>query len=189
MTKKELRNIYRQKRLAISAKEKMKLDDLLLIKFQQLFFNEVQCVFTYWPKEDTHEPNTHLITNYLRHMIPALQIAYPVCDVTTGNMQAILINEETDYYTNSLGITEPKEGQVLDPQIIDLAFVPLMIYDAAGYRVGYGKGFYDKYLTQCREDIIKTGLSYFDPVDKIDDKNAFDIPLNYCVTPEKIYEF
>lgn len=188
MTKKELRNLYREKRNTISSKEKLKLDDLLLIQFQHLYFEDVRVLFTYWPKADAQEPNTHLFSGYLRHTIPALQIAYPVTDLSTCRMNAVLINEETVYHTNIYGLTEPKDGEVISPENIDLIFVPLLVCDTRGHRIGYGKGFYDKYLSQCREDCIKIGFSYFEPVEKIDN-HVFDVPLNYCITPGKVYEF
>ena len=188
MTKKELRNLYREKRNTISSKEKLKLDDLLLIQFQHLYFEDIHVLFTYWPKADTQEPNTHLFSGYLRHTIPALQIAYPVTDLSNHSMHAVLINEETIYHTNTYGLTEPKDGEIITPENIDLIFVPLLVCDMNGHRVGYGKGFYDRYLTQCRGDSIKVGFAYFDPVEKIDN-DVFDVPLNYCVTPGKIYEF
>jgi 5-formyltetrahydrofolate cyclo-ligase len=189
MTKKELRNLYKQKRQNLSSKEKLKLDDLLLIRFQQLYFEDIHVLFTYWPKATAQEPNTHLFSGYLRHTIPSLQIAYPVTDFSTCAMQAVFINEETVYHTNAYGITEPDNGSVVEPRNIDLVFVPFLVCDAHGYRVGYGKGFYDKYLAQCREDIIKIGFSYFDPIEKIEDRNSFDVPLDYCLTPGKVYEF
>jgi 5-formyltetrahydrofolate cyclo-ligase len=55
--------------------------------------------------------------------------------------------------------------------------------------VGYGKGCYDRFLALCRPDIIKIGFSYFEPINEISDTDKFDIPLNYCITPERIYEF
>ncbi len=72
---------------------------------------------------------------------------------------------------------------------IDLVLVPLLAFDKNGSRVGYGKGHYDKFLSQCRDDVIKIGLSFFDPADQIDDINQFDISLNYCVTPHQVFEF
>jgi len=188
MTKKELRNLYREKRNTISSKEKLKLDYLLLIRFQELYFEDVNVLFTYWPKADTQEPNTHLFSGYLRHTIPSLQIVYPVTDLINCSMHAVLINEETVYHTNTYGLTEPKDGKTIEPENIDLVFVPLLVCDMHGHRVGYGKGFYDRYLAQCREDSIKIGFTYFEPVDKID-SDVFDVPLNYCITPEKVYEF
>jgi 5-formyltetrahydrofolate cyclo-ligase len=189
MTKKDLRQIYKEKRAAISSKEKLKLDDVLLINFQRLYFEDVSTLLSYWAKADTQEPNTHLFSGFLKYSIPGLQIAYPKCNLVNYSMDASLINEDTVYYRNQYGITEPKEGIIIEPVEVDLIFVPLLICDNEGYRVGYGKGFYDRYLARCRQDVIKIGFSYFEPIDKIDDKDSFDIPLDYCITPESVYEF
>ena len=70
-----------------------------------------------------------------------------------------------------------------------MVFVPMVAFDMKGYRVGYGKGFYDRYLPRCRPDVIKIGFSFFDPVDNIKDIADFDVPLNFCITPSRIYEF
>jgi 5-formyltetrahydrofolate cyclo-ligase len=55
--------------------------------------------------------------------------------------------------------------------------------------VGYGKGYYDRYLKRCAQDVVKIGFSYFDAIDAIEDINEFDVPLNYCITPMRVYEF
>lgn len=188
MRKQELRNIYIQKRLNISSKEKLKLDDLLLIQFQQLSFQNISLLFTYWPMAHTAEPDTLLFTRYLKHMTPGLQIAYPVTSFIDVNMQAVLINENTVYHTNSYGITEPGEGKIIAPELIDLVFIPMLISDKSGFRVGYGKGFYDRYLQQCRHDVLKISFNYFEPIDEIDDTHQFDVPLNFCITPYRVYE-
>ncbi|HWB26476.1 MAG TPA: 5-formyltetrahydrofolate cyclo-ligase [Chitinophagaceae bacterium] len=189
MTKTELRKLYKQKRKDIPAKDKPRLDDLLLIQFQQLYFPHTSVLLTYWPADLHIEPNTHLFSGYLRHTIPGLHITYPIIDIATNTFNAVLIDEETVYTTNSYGITEPKQGTIIEPAEIDLVFVPLLVCDMQGYRVGFGKGFYDRFLECCRTDIIKVGFNYFAPVDKIDDTQPFDVPLDYCVTTETIYEF
>lgn len=189
MTKNELRKLYRQKRSAISPHEKLKLDDLLLIQFQHLAFEETDTLLTYWPMASQAEPNTLLFSSYLRHMIPSLQIAYTITDFTDYSMEAYAIYEETVYTTNNYGITEPANGRRIDPEEIDLVFVPMLICDREGFRAGYGKGFYDRYLARCRPEVLKVGFSYFEPVEKIVDTQAFDVSLNYCVTPANIYEF
>lgn len=188
-TKQQLRKEFLQKRKAIHSQQKLKQDDLLLIQFQNLYFPTTTTLLTYFPIPHQAEPNTIAFTNYLRHTIPNLQIAYPVCNFDDNTMQAILINEQTIYKTNSYGIAEPKEGPILNTTDIDLVFVPLICYDKQGYRVGFGKGFYDKYLSQCKSECIFLGFSYFDPVEKIDDVNHLDIPLHYCITPHQVYEF
>ncbi len=189
MNKQELRKIYKTKRDEIHSKERLRMDDLLLLQFQQFDYSDVATVLSYWPLAGKSEPNTHLFSGYLRHMLPGLVLAYPLTDTASCQMTALAIHEDTIYHTNQWGITEPKEGAVIDPKEIDLIFVPLLAYDKQGFRVGYGKGFYDRYLANCREDIVKIGFSYFEPVDKITDTDQFDVPLTYCITPQKSYEF
>ena len=90
---------------------------------------------------------------------------------------------------NEFNIYEPEEGNRVDPTEIDMILVPLLAYDKKGYRVGYGKGFYDKFFAGCRKDCIKAGFSYFEPVDEITDKADFDVPLDLCITPQTVYVF
>jgi 5-formyltetrahydrofolate cyclo-ligase len=189
MTKKELRNIYKEKRKSISAKDKMKWDDLLLIQLQRIDLNYIETVLSYWPIAYMQEPNTHLFSDYIEHLIPGIRLAYPICDFVNCEMKAIKVDENTEFSKSDQGIEEPVNGENIDPAYIDLVFVPLLICDKTGNRIGYGKGFYDRFLSHCRKDVLKIGFSYFDPVDKIDDTSAFDVSLNYCITPGHIYEF
>lgn len=188
MLKAELRDHYLNKRNELHGAERLKLDDLLLIQFQQINFEEIQMVLTYWPMANKAEPNTHLFNGYLRHVIPNLQIAYPV--VKDGvNMEAILVNEDTVYATNHWGITEPKTGETIELINIDLVLVPLLVFDEAGFRVGFGKGYYDRFLAEKGEHTALIGFSYFDPIPLISDTHEFDIPLHLGITPKRIYEF
>ena len=104
-------------------------------------------------------------------------------------MQHLHFEDEVELVHNAFGIAEPASGAIIEPDEIDLALVPLLAFDERGYRAGYGKGYYDKFLSQCRADLVKIGISFFEPVDTIDDINQFDIFLNYCVTPQRVYEF
>lgn len=190
MTKQELRKLYKQKRLSLSATERLKLDDLMLIQLQRLSFdNNVQVVMSFWPIENHGEMNTHLYTRYLEVAIPDVKVAFPVIDFSANKMHAVLVNDDTEFVENRYGIAEPGKGEEIAPVEIDLIFVPLLAFDNNGFRVGYGKGYYDRFLQYCRQDVITVGFSYFDAVEKIDDTHQFDIPLNYCITPHKIYEF
>jgi 5-formyltetrahydrofolate cyclo-ligase len=73
--------------------------------------------------------------------------------------------------------------------MIDVVFVPLLAYDKLGNRVGYGKGFYDKFLNQCKPDVLKIGLSFFEPEELIEDVFENDVKLDFCVTSEKVICF
>jgi 5-formyltetrahydrofolate cyclo-ligase len=68
-------------------------------------------------------------------------------------------------------------------------FIPLLAFDKSGHRVGYGAGYYDRFLSKCKPDCLKVGLSFFEPVDEISDADEFDVKLNHCVTPSKIWTF
>jgi len=190
MTKKELRRLYREKRAALTEKERLQMDDLLLIQFQQIEISyDVNVLLSYWPLRQHTEVNTHIMTDYLQFRMPGLHIAYPVSDFTDHTMKVVVVNDDTDFKVNEYGIAEPVNGMEISPTDIDMVFVPLLAFDTKGYRVGYGKGFYDRFLQHCREDIIRTGFSFFEPVDGIDDINQFDVPLTIGVTPNQIYEF
>lgn len=189
MTKAALRTIYKDKRKDLSESDRMKLDDLVLIQFQRLQLPHVQTLLSYWPIPTHHEINTLPLSDFIQFRTPGLTLAYPKTNYEQVSMQAIIVDDETEYIITAHGITEPQHGQVLPPEEIDLVFVPMLAYDERGYRTGYGKGFYDRYLQLCREDVIKIGFSYFAPEPLISDVNDFDIPLNFAITPERIYEF
>lgn len=109
----------------------------------------------------------------------------------TGNrvLTNYLLTDATKFRTNRWNIPEPVDGTEIEAHKIDVVFIPLLAFDRKGNRVGYGKGFYDKFLRECRKDVIKIGFSLFEAEEIIDDIDEFDVPLNYCVTPEKIYSF
>ena len=102
-------------------------------------------------------------------------------------MKHYLLTDNTKLRTSNWGVPEPVDGIELMPSKIDVVFVPLLVFDQKGNRVGYGKGFYDRFLGECKPEVIKVGLSLFGPEDKIDDVTKNDVPLNYCVTPDSIY--
>lgn len=106
-----------------------------------------------------------------------------------NTLQHILLTDNTKIVANSWGVPEPIEGIEVMVSKIDVVFLPLLAFDKKGNRVGYGKGFYDSFLSQCKIDVIKVGLSTFEAEDNIIDVNENDIPLDFCVTPEKIYSF
>jgi len=189
MNKAALRTIYKDKRKELSDTDRMKLDDLVLIQFQRLQLPGIQTLLSYWPIPTHHEVNTLPLADFMRFRMPGLTLAYPRISYEQISLEAIAVDDDTEYITTQYGITEPQGGQVLHPEELDMVFVPMLAYDERGYRVGYGKGFYDRYLKLCKDDVIRIGFSYFAPEPLISDVNDFDIPLNFAITPERIYEF
>jgi 5-formyltetrahydrofolate cyclo-ligase len=190
MTKKELRSTYLNKRNELTHAEKYKLDDLILIQFQKLSLAaDMNTLLSFWPILEKNEINTHPIIDFLMFRNPGLQIAYPVADHRNHSMKAVLTDDDTEFVEKTHAIMEPVRGAEFPAKELDIVLVPLLAFDKKGYRVGYGKGFYDRFLATCKKEVIKIGLSYFGPSDSIDDIDALDIKLSYCITPETIYQF
>lgn len=137
--------------------------------------------------KEKNEILTDYIINFLKE--EKKNIIIPKINYENNTLNNFIYNENTILETSKYGILEPINGNLVDEKLIDVVIIPLLSFDKYGYRVGYGKGFYDKFLLKCRKDIIKIGLSFFEAEEKIDDSNDFDIKLSYCVTPKNIYKF
>jgi len=129
-------------------------------------------------------------TEYLMHILQGKDksIVVSKADFSTGEMQHFLLQENTFLKTSKYGIPEPVSGIEISPEIIDVVFVPLLAYDVKGNRVGYGKGFYDRFLKKCNPQTQIVGLSYFPPEPEIFIENN-DVPLNFCISPKNILDF
>jgi 5-formyltetrahydrofolate cyclo-ligase len=92
------------------------------------------------------------------------------------------------FFLDEWGIPVPQESVRVTATKIQVVFVPLLAYDKSGHRLGFGKGFYDRFLASLEQPIIKVGLSYFTPEESIP-VESHDIPLNYCITPDQVWEF
>ncbi len=189
MTKQELRKTYKEKRQALSVHDIEKFNDLMLIHFQKADLPYINCVHTYLASLKLAEPDTAGIVRFLQFKNPILKIAIPKVDIHSPNMVHFHWEEEVKMIKNAFGIDEPTGGNPVSENEIDMVIVPLLAFDTKGYRVGYGKGYYDKFLSLCRPDVIKFGLSFFEPVDEIEDISSFDIPLNFCATPHRLHVF
>jgi len=189
MLKKEVRRVFKEKRTGISAADRMRWDDLLLIQFQALELPQLDYVLSFYPMEEYKEINTFIFTDFLRFRNPQLQICYPKMKMKEQSMEAIICEADTIFTTNAYGIPEPEDTDRAEPEALQLVLVPLLAFDERGIRVGYGKGFYDRYLKRCHPGCLKIGLSYFPAVEAIGDADEFDVPLDLCITPQRIYVF
>lgn len=110
-------------------------------------------------------------------------------DFENFRMVNYLLTDSTVLKQNEYEIPEPVDGIEIPPQKIEVVFIPLLAFDEKGNRIGYGKGFYDRFLDSCTGETLKVGLSFFEAEPVISEVSENDIPLDYCVTPEKIYSF
>ena len=189
MLKSEARAIYLAKRKSISLDEKELLDQAILAEFKKLDLTTVKCIHIYLPIIAQNECNTYPIIEFIQANYPKINLAIPKANFENGQMDAVFFNADTQLATNNLGIAEPSNGAAVDPIDIDMIICPLLAFDLKGNRVGYGKGFYDRFLAQCKTDVIKLGLSYFEPIASLADCNESDLPLSSCITPTQHYFF
>lgn len=188
MTKQELRKIYLQKRLALKEAEYEQLSKSLCETFfRTINLSAVSVLHSFLPIAKNREPDTWLIINKLKSEYPKIKISIPKINAE-GSVESYFL-EGSKPALNSWGIPEPTQGILTDPSTIDLILVPLLAYDKQGYRVGYGKGYYDKFLKDCRIDSKKIGLSFFPPEAKISDLFDGDFRIDAVVTPDKLYSF
>lgn len=137
--------------------------------------------------EEQKEVNTDYILNILsgkdKHIVLSKS------DFESHLMTHYLLTDNTIIKKNKYNIPEPIDGIEISTTNIEVVFVPLLAFDKKGHRVGYGKGFYDTFLNDCKPETIKIGLSFFEAEDAIEDVFESDVELDYCVTPKKIYRF
>lgn len=99
------------------------------------------------------------------------------------------INAETSFAENKWGILEPINEELVLPINIDLVLIPVLCFDLSGNRVGYGKGYYDRFLSECRPDVMKIGLCITEPITQVTDASGLDIKMDSCITPQRVYKF
>lgn len=130
-------------------------------------------------------------TEYLLHILQGKDknIVVPKTNIKETTLTHFLLTDNTTIKANKWGIPEPLDGISFPEEKIEVVFVPLLAFDVKGNRVGYGKGFYDSFLSQCHKNTLKIGLSFFNPEETEIATEATDVSLNFCVTPNKIYRF
>ena len=180
-----LRSHYKKKRFSLTKQE---VDDLSLRVCKQLEKLNI------WKLKHYHifisilkynELDTSSIINKLK----SEQKIIIVPKISNNELVHIAINDETEFGLNDYGIKEPNDGNHFIIENLDIIFIPLLAFDIEGHRVGYGKGYYDRFLKLTNNSTLKIGLSFFDPINKIQDIDDNDVKLDYCVTPKQVHKF
>ncbi|MCA1796151.1 MAG: 5-formyltetrahydrofolate cyclo-ligase [Desulfuromonadaceae bacterium] len=119
-------------------------------------------------------------------------VAYP--GVMHQNMEYVRYSSDCAWVAGAFGILQPHvETQqytecVVAPEHFDVVVVPGVAFDRSGSRLGYGKGFYDRYLPQCRAQCVFVGLAYdFQLEDRLPCE-GHDVYLDYVVTEKETIE-
>ncbi|MBZ9652495.1 5-formyltetrahydrofolate cyclo-ligase [Psychroflexus montanilacus] len=137
----------------------------------------------------TIEKHKEINTEYLLQIIFGKDGNVVIPKVKNDELEHFLLTDSTRLVPSKWGIPEPENGIKIDTQQLDVVFMPLLAYDNRGNRIGYGKGFYDKFLSNCRPETLKIGLSFFMPEEEPIKVSKHDVKLDYVVTPNRILKF
>jgi len=187
MFKHELRKYYLQKRIDLSDQEKATLDMKIKSRFENYLPDYIKTVHTYISIPSKDEVDTWPIIYGLWEK--NIQVAVPIMDPDKNILSSYQLTRETQLKVNGWKVPEPVDSKLIKNTFIDAVVVPLLSFDLNGNRVGYGKGFYDSFLSSLDKKVIKIGLSYFPAIEKISDPDPWDIPLDVCITPDQLFKF
>ncbi|MDN3595779.1 5-formyltetrahydrofolate cyclo-ligase [Zunongwangia endophytica] len=187
MNKHELRKKYKSLRLKLSTEviEELSLEIANNLLKLDIWENEFYHLFLSIAEQKEVD------TEFILHILQGKDknVVIPRTDIEQNALINYLLTDTTKIKKNRWNIPEPVDGIEITPDKIDVVFVPLLAFDKTGHRIGYGKGYYDKFLSSCKTDIIKIGLSFYEAEDAFEDVYNSDIPLDYCVTPKQVYSF
>jgi 5-formyltetrahydrofolate cyclo-ligase len=182
------RKIYLKKRQELpSAKFVEEVGRLMQNTIDLIEKYQPQCVHCFLPIHSKAEIDTSPIIQYCwKHNI---NVIVPVSNFEDGTLKNAEFRPETKTKQTKNNITEPIDPIWRDNNSINLVITPLLAFDLRGCRVGYGKGFYDRFFASLDKNVGRIGISLFGPCREIEDVTEHDVPLTHCVTPNKTYSF
>ena len=184
--KKFYRTKFQALRMKLLKNEMDSLSDKIFSLVKNLPISKKETFHLFISSEEKREVETKKILYYLYSLNKIVTTSKILPD---KDLVHVLINKQTRFVENRFKILEPDSRQEILPAEIDVVFIPLLCFDKKGNRVGYGGGYYDKFLNKTSRSCLKIGLSFFEPVDFIQGISKTDITLDMCVTPEKLYNF
>ena len=182
MKKQELRALYKQKRKDLTEIQIKGLQENIYQQIYNLDFSTVKNVHLFLSMPKFKEIDTTPLITYFRNKNKRIVISK--CNFKDNTLSHFYLEEDTVLSLNKFGILEPVAAELVEENKLDLIFIPMLISDDKKFRVGYGKGFYDRFLLNCRKDAKFIGLNFFPPITAIEDKNEFDIPLHQLIYPK-----
>ena len=180
-----LRSHYKKKRLSLTKQEVDHLSQRVFEQLDKLSIWRLKHYHIFISISKYNELDTSSIINKLKSEKKIIIVP----KISNNELVHIAINDQTEFSINEYGIKEPNNGNHFIIENLDLIFIPLLAFDLEGHRVGYGKGYYDRFLKLTNKSSLKIGLSFFDPINKIQDIDDNDVKLDYCITPTQIHKF
>lgn len=177
--KTELRQKYRSLRQAMTPEIQKKRDEAIARQVYRLWqYKQNEVLLTY--VSTTIEVDTHRIIR--QALADGKRVAVPRCVPDTRNMEFYYIHSIEELQPGAFGVLEPipNPEQLYHERDGGLCLVPAFSYDWSGYRLGYGKGYYDRFLSRFEGNMV--GLCYSDCVQRTLPHGRYDRPVELLVT-------
>ncbi|RKD31323.1 5-formyltetrahydrofolate cyclo-ligase [Thermohalobacter berrensis] len=184
--KAKLRKEMLKRRSSMSKKQVQTLSDKIIATLTKFpIFTDGKNIMTYL--SFNNEINTF---NLIKHcMENNKRVIVPYCEERNIRIIPSEIKDMSkELVKNKFGFYEPKHDYLrpFNHNNIDMIIVPGLAFDKRCYRIGFGKGYYDRFLSRIKPEIPTIGLAYsFQIVDRILEED-FDVPLDYVITEKKI---
>lgn len=181
--KKNLRARYRQFRERMDAEQKIGLDSTIQSRLLALGeYARADTVFTYVSKPIEVDTIALIQAALANHK----QVAVPRCVPDTYDMEFYYITSLDDLGKGTFGVLEPDSSKcrLVPADTLGLCVVPGLSFDAQGYRLGYGKGYYDRFLAEFKGDTV--GICYAGCVQWNLPHGYYDKPVDLLITEKYI---
>ncbi len=187
MLKHELRRLYLAKRLKLDPHEMDDMNKTIAAQLMAFLPLNARTIHTFLPIIKKKEIDTRIIIGQLWEQ--GRTVVVPEMDVFNHTLISRQLLPETTLLDHYWGIPQPVYAKVVDDKLIDLIILPLLAFDKRGYRVGYGSGYYDRFLSTLLPRPKTVGLSFFPPVEIVTDIHDDDVPMDGCITPDGLISF
>jgi 5-formyltetrahydrofolate cyclo-ligase len=162
----------------------------MFIKWRNRFsMRQVAWIHVFQSIAEAKEVDTTPFMQYLRVKHSRVNIVVPVVDVAHDMLRHVHVGEDVELVKNRWGIPEPKMPvEYVQPMMIDMVLVPLLGFDMQGNRIGYGKGYYDRFMQLLRPKCLKVGLAF--ELSKVEEgipAEPHDVPLDFVVTEQHVH--
>ncbi len=183
MSKAEIREHMKKLRRSLSAEEiSQKSAEIVSVLFSLDEFRQAKTVMVYISA--FKEVDTSAIIVRLQR--DGKKIVVPVCNTEDFTIIPSYIAGFDDMHRGAYGIWEPDEIREASVGDIDLIIVPGIAFDEKGNRCGFGKGYYDRLLSESRA--VKIGLCYDFQITQTLETDEYDIPMDKVISERRIID-
>ncbi len=183
--KQDLRNRHKEQRREMSPEQKEACDTEILRRLRALWhFSSADVLLTY--VSTPLEIDTRRIIELT--LSEGRRVAVPYCIDGTREMRFYCIRSFNELNRRTFGVLEPnpERCEELSEFKSSVCLVPGLAFDREGYRLGYGKGYYDRFLS--RYDGVMLGLCYASGITRRLHRGRYDIPCDFVITDHEVID-